>query len=142
MDLLAVLRLMNQVGQEQAWGIAYELAALMQRLWPAGNCALIENLAQIYIHRDGFIHEKSLVMPLNKTEIELQLRDTSKQQQQNGTSRNNNLASTTNTTQEPQLEIETTITITIFKREQQVTSSPPRPGSTQQKHPPDLPQIE
>lgn len=60
-SLLAVLRIMNQVSQEHTWAIAYEVAALMQRLWPAGNCATIESLAQIHIHRDGFIHEKSLV---------------------------------------------------------------------------------
>lgn len=60
-DLLAVLRIMNQISQEQAWALAYELAALMQRMWPAGNnCAIIESLAQIYIHQEGFVHEKSL----------------------------------------------------------------------------------
>jgi len=60
-DLLAILRIMNQISQEQAWAIAYELAALTQRIWPAGNnCAIIDSLAQIYIHKEGFIHEKTL----------------------------------------------------------------------------------
>ena len=61
LNLMAILRVMNQISQEQAWALAYELARLVQRLWPAGNnCAVIESLAQIYIHHEGYIHEKSL----------------------------------------------------------------------------------
>lgn len=57
-DLLTVLRVINQVNQEQVWAIGYQIGALMQRLSPA-NCAPIESLAQIYMHKDGFVHEKS-----------------------------------------------------------------------------------
>lgn len=57
-DLLTVLRVINQVNQEQVWAIGYQIGALMQRLSP-GNCAPIESLAQIYMHKDGFVHEKS-----------------------------------------------------------------------------------
>lgn len=57
-DLLTVLRVINQVNQEQVWAICYELATLMRRLKPA-NCAPIEGLAQIHLHKDGYVHEKS-----------------------------------------------------------------------------------
>lgn len=82
-DLLAVMRIMNQVDQEQVWAIAYELAALMQRLWPAGNCAPIESLAQIYIRRDGSIHEKSLLtLPGPRPNAKSNPQDPSEQQHQ------------------------------------------------------------
>lgn len=57
-DLLTVLRVINQVNQEQVWAIGYQIGALLQRLSPS-NCAPIESLAQIYMHKDGFVHEKS-----------------------------------------------------------------------------------
>lgn len=60
-DLLTVLRVINQVNQEQAWAICYEISALMQRLSPA-NCAPIDSLAQVLIHKDGYVHEKTCLV--------------------------------------------------------------------------------
>lgn len=64
-DLLAVLKVMNQIDQEQAWAIAYELGKLMQRrlAQSATSCAPIDNLAQVHMHSDGYIHEKSVSRP-------------------------------------------------------------------------------
>lgn len=56
-DLLTVLRI-NQINQEQAWAIGYMTGALMQRL-PLNQCAPIESVAQIRLHKEGFVHEKS-----------------------------------------------------------------------------------
>lgn len=71
-DLLTVLKILNQISQEQAWAICYELAKLMTRLTnkkrkldascdniDSNNCAVIDSLAQIQLHRDGHVHEKS-----------------------------------------------------------------------------------
>lgn len=60
-DLHSILRVVNQINQEQAWATCFQLAQLIQRLSPA-NCVPIESLAQIYLHKDGFIHEKSLLV--------------------------------------------------------------------------------
>mgnify|MGYP000961302022 CR=1 FL=1 len=57
-DLLTVLRVISQINQEQAWAICYEVGQLMKRLPPA-SCAPIESLAQIHLHKEGFVHEKS-----------------------------------------------------------------------------------
>lgn len=81
-SLLSVLRIMNQVNQEQTWAIAYEVAALMQRLWPAGNCATIESLAQIYIHREGFIHHKSLITAVGEIPMDLLLKNIEDQKEE------------------------------------------------------------
>lgn len=85
-DLLRILQVVNQIDQEQAWAICYELCTLMKRLAsrssssngnnnnnnnidedargrtsppPALNCAPIESLSQLHIHKDGYVHEKS-----------------------------------------------------------------------------------
>lgn len=64
-DLLTALRIVNQIDQEQAWAICYQIGALMQRLKPA-NCAIIDSLDQIYLHKDGSIHEKSCLISRQK----------------------------------------------------------------------------
>jgi hypothetical protein len=100
-DLQAVMRIMNQVDQEQVWAIAYELAALMQRLWPAGNCDLIDSLAQIHIHQDGFIHEKSLLRAASKpppSDGKPKLQDTSNQLQHEARLETNTTTTATTTT--------------------------------------------
>lgn len=58
LDLLTVLRIISKVDQEQAWAICYEIGALVQRLSPS-KCAPIESLSQVYLHQDGFVHEKT-----------------------------------------------------------------------------------
>lgn len=64
-DLETILRVINQVNQEQVWAIGYQVGVLMQRLNPS-KCAPIVDLAQIQIHKDGLVHEKtcSTVIPL------------------------------------------------------------------------------
>lgn len=65
-DLLTILRVINQVNQEQAWAICYEISALMQRLSPA-NCAPIDSLAQVLLHKDGYVHEKTCLANMKLT---------------------------------------------------------------------------
>lgn len=72
-DLLTVLKILNQISQEQAWAICYELVKLMTRLTSkkrkldascnsnndSNDCAVIDSLSQIHLHKDGYVHEKS-----------------------------------------------------------------------------------
>lgn len=57
-SLLTVLRIINGINEQQAWAICYGTAKLMQDI---KHPSPLFNLAQIYIHRDGYIHEKSVL---------------------------------------------------------------------------------
>lgn len=60
-DLRSILRIINQINQEQAWAICYELASLMKHLTSTNknSCAPIESLEQIKLHKDGYVHPKT-----------------------------------------------------------------------------------
>lgn len=62
-DLLRILQVVNQIDQEQAWAICYEVCTLMKSLVSsaaASRCVRpIQSLGQIHLHKEGHVHEKS-----------------------------------------------------------------------------------
>ncbi|UYV64580.1 hypothetical protein LAZ67_3001242, partial [Cordylochernes scorpioides] len=62
-SLEAVLKAFNApVSEEQAWALAYETSACLAREWRKPNARLlcIEQPAHLKLHRDGWVHERSV----------------------------------------------------------------------------------
>lgn len=64
-DLLSILQVVKQIEEEQAWAICHEICTLMKGLASREDlnqcCAPIESLSQLHIHKDGHVHEKTLL---------------------------------------------------------------------------------
>lgn len=55
-DLLTILRIVHRIDDQQAWALCHQIAKAMQKV---EDCYPIQNLAQIHLHKKGYLHEKS-----------------------------------------------------------------------------------
>ena len=57
-DILASFQ--TAINEEQAWALCYQTVKCFGQHYQASQCYLITDPSHLYVHKDGFVHQKSL----------------------------------------------------------------------------------
>lgn len=64
-DILASFQ--TAINEEQAWALCYQTVKCFRQHYQASQCYLITEPAHLFLHKDGYVHQKSLFPRTNKS---------------------------------------------------------------------------